>query len=105
MARRKITRRELLWGTLTAAAGQAGGMFAAALPAPAIAQGRSARTLVRIVSSQGNQAAVMQELMKAQGYLEELGIEPDILTVGDGTKLIGAVLGGGSDICIFSGFN
>lgn len=60
---------------------------------------------MRIVSSQGNQAAVMQELMKAQGYPEELGIEPEILTVGDGTKLIGALLGGGSDICIFSGFN
>jgi ABC-type nitrate/sulfonate/bicarbonate transport system substrate-binding protein len=105
MARSKITRRELLRGALTAAAGQAGGLFAAALPTPAIAQGRPARTLLRIVSSQGNQAAVMQELMKAQGYLEELGIEPEILTVGDGTKLIGAVLGGGSDICIFSGFN
>jgi ABC-type nitrate/sulfonate/bicarbonate transport system substrate-binding protein len=80
-------------------------VFAAELPTPAIAQGRTARALVRIVSSQGNQAAVMQEFMKAQSYLEELGIEPEILTVGDGTKLIGAVLGGGSDICFFSGFN
>lgn len=105
MTRHKITRREVLCGSLAAAASEAGCSSAAGLPTSAIAQSRIARAPVRIVSSQGNQATVMQELMKAQGYLEEFGIEPEILTVGDGTKLIGAVLGGGSDICIFSGFN
>src|SRR5882757_7185427 len=88
-----------------AAAGGAGGLLASAMSAPAIAQSRAAKALVHIVSSQGNQATVMQELMKSQGYLQELGIDPEILTVGDGAKLIGAMLGGGSDICIFSGFN
>jgi ABC-type nitrate/sulfonate/bicarbonate transport system substrate-binding protein len=77
------------------------GLFAA----PARAQGKPALRPVRIASAQGNQVVTMQELVKSQGYLEDLGVDPQILTVGDGTKLIAALLSGGSDICIFSGFN
>jgi ABC-type nitrate/sulfonate/bicarbonate transport system substrate-binding protein len=72
---------------------------------PAWAQAKTTLRPVKIASAQGNQVVTMQELVKAQGYLEELGIDPEILTVGDGTKLIGALMSGGSDVCIFAGFN
>ena len=80
------------------------GLFAA--PAWA-AETKAKPTLrpVRIVSAQGNQVVTMQELVRQQGYLEELGIDPEILTVGDGTKLIGALLSGSSDVCVFAGFS
>jgi NitT/TauT family transport system substrate-binding protein len=84
------------------------GLFAA----PAWAQATQAETKakptlrpVRIVSAQGNQVVTMQELVKQQGYPEELGIDPEILTVGDGTKLIAALLSGSSDVCVFAGFS
>ncbi len=73
--------------------------------APAWSQANTTLRPVRIASAQGNQVVTMQELVKSQGYLEELGIDPEILTVGDGTKLIGALLSGSSDICVFAGFN
>ena len=73
--------------------------------APAWAQAKKTLRPVRIASAQGNQVVTMQELVRAQGYLEEFGIDPEILTVGDGTKLIGALLSGSSDICVFAGFN
>ena len=73
--------------------------------APAWSQAEKALRPVRIASAQGNQVVTMQELVRSQGYLEELGIAPEVLTVGDGTKLIGALMSGNSDICIFAGFN
>src|SRR5258707_15687017 len=80
--------------------------FAHALfAAPAWAQAKKTLRPVRIASAHGNQVVTMQELVKSQGYLEEFGVDPEILTVGDGTKLIGALMSGGSDICIFAGFN
>ena len=72
---------------------------------PAWSQAEKALRPVRIASAQGNQVVTMQELVRSQGYLEEFGIEPEVLTVGDGTKLIGALMSGSSDICIFAGFN
>src|SRR5215471_11312342 len=86
----------------------AAGAFALAhglFSAPAWPQAKPTLRPVRIASAQGNQVVTMQELVKSQGYLEEFGIAPEILTVGDGTKLIAALLSGGSDICVFAGFN
>ena len=81
------------------------GLFSSPASSPARAQAKPALRPVKIASAQGNQVVTMQELVKAQGYLEELGVDPEILTVGDGTKLIGALMSGGSDICVFAGFN
>jgi ABC-type nitrate/sulfonate/bicarbonate transport system substrate-binding protein len=105
MPTRSIGRRTLLSGALSAVGGTAIAVLGQRLAAPAMAQSRQAKMPVRIVSSQGNQAAVMQQLMKDQGYLEEFGLAAEILTVADGTKLVGALLGGNSEICIFSGFS
>jgi ABC-type nitrate/sulfonate/bicarbonate transport system substrate-binding protein len=75
------------------------------LSVPAWSQAKPPLRPARIASAQGNQVVTMQELVQSQGYLEEFGIAPEILTVADGTKLIAALLSGGSDICIFAGFN
>ena len=81
----------------------------AALFAPVVfserAWAQTKLTKIRIVSSQGNQVAALQELTKQKRWLEEFGIDAEVLTVADGAKLIGALIGGDSDVCIFSGFN
>jgi ABC-type nitrate/sulfonate/bicarbonate transport system substrate-binding protein len=77
------------------------GLFAA----PALSQARKSLRPVRIASAQGNLIFTMQELVKAQGYLNEFGIDPEILTVSDGSKLIGALTSGSSDICVLAGFS
>ena len=48
---------------------------------------------------------VFQELLKQQGYFEEFGVAPTTLNVADGSKLMGALFSGSSDICILSGFS
>jgi ABC-type nitrate/sulfonate/bicarbonate transport system substrate-binding protein len=59
---------------------------------------------VTIVNTAGTFAATVQQLMKDKRYLEELGLKPNFLSVGDGSKIIGALLSGEADICIASGF-
>ncbi len=66
--------------------------------------GSTSRDPVTIVTTAGNFAATVQQLMKDKGYLEARGLQPNFLTVGDGSKVIGALLGGEADICPASGF-
>jgi ABC-type nitrate/sulfonate/bicarbonate transport system substrate-binding protein len=47
----------------------------------------------------------LQELLKQQGYFDEFGLAPTTLNVADGSKLMGALFSGSSDICILSGFS
>jgi len=69
-------------------------------------QGRAANPEpVTIVNTAGTFAATVQQLMKDKRYLEELGLRPTFLSVGDGSKIIGALLSGEADICIASGFS
>lgn len=60
--------------------------------------------VIKIVNTQGNATVTLQELMKRQGYLRELGVESQITYVSDGSKLMGSLLSGENDICMFSGF-
>jgi ABC-type nitrate/sulfonate/bicarbonate transport system substrate-binding protein len=59
---------------------------------------------VTIVNTAGTFAATVLQLMKDKRYLEEQGLRPTFLSVGDGSKIIGALLSGEADICIASGF-
>lgn len=59
---------------------------------------------VNIVNTASNNTFTLQELLKQQGYFEEFGLEPTTLNVADGSKLMGALLSGSSDICMLSGF-
>jgi ABC-type nitrate/sulfonate/bicarbonate transport system substrate-binding protein len=59
---------------------------------------------VSIVNTTGNFASTLQQLMRDKGYLEEMGLKPKFVSVGDGSKIIGALLSGEADICTASGF-
>ena len=61
------------------------------------------RQKVNIVNTRGMATITVQELMKRRRHLEELGIEPSILYVIDASRLMGSLLSGESDICMFSG--
>jgi ABC-type nitrate/sulfonate/bicarbonate transport system substrate-binding protein len=43
--------------------------------------------------------------MKEQGFYKKFGLEPNIVSVADGSKLMGAVIGGSGDIVVISGFS
>jgi ABC-type nitrate/sulfonate/bicarbonate transport system substrate-binding protein len=89
----EMNRRDVVRGV---ACGLLGAM------APALAQGP---LKIKIVNTQGNATVTIQELMRRQGYLQALGVEPQITYVSDGSKLMGSLLSGENDICMFSGFS
>lgn len=59
---------------------------------------------VNIVNTSPNSAFTIQELLKEKHWLEDFGLKPRTLNVADGSKLMGALLSGSSDICLLSGF-
>src|SRR6185437_6926319 len=59
---------------------------------------------VDIVNTSPNSAFTIQELIKEKHWLEDFDLRPATLNVGDGSKLMGALLSGSSDICLLSGF-
>jgi len=81
----------------------AGGMAALASRAPA--QTKGPKTRVPIVMTAGVSGLVLHEMALAQGYFDDFSIEPEVLTVSDGTKSTAALINGSSDICMWSGFN
>lgn len=60
---------------------------------------------VNIVNTASNSTMALQELLKQQGFFDEVGLAPTTLNVADGSKLMGALFSGSSDICILSGFS
>lgn len=88
-------RREVLRGMAT-------GLTAAALPlGGAMAQ---QKLPINIISTQGNATATIQELVKRRGLLDQMGLSANMVYVADGSKLMGALLSGESDVCMLSGF-
>jgi ABC-type nitrate/sulfonate/bicarbonate transport system substrate-binding protein len=47
---------------------------------------------------------VMAELMRQQRFLESFGLAPDVLSVSDGTKVLGGLVSGSVDASFMSGF-
>ncbi|HVB90391.1 MAG TPA: ABC transporter substrate-binding protein, partial [Beijerinckiaceae bacterium] len=69
------------------------------------ALGKTAAPLkVSIVNTSPNSAFTIQELIKQKGWFEHYGLEATTQNVADGSKLMGALLSGESDICLLSGF-
>jgi ABC-type nitrate/sulfonate/bicarbonate transport system substrate-binding protein len=60
---------------------------------------------VTILSSQGPQVLTIQQLITDKGYLKEVGLAPNMVPVASGTNIIGPLLTGNADICIFAGFS
>lgn len=67
--------------------------LAAAGPAP-----------IKIANAAGGPNLVMAELMRQQRFLESFGLAPDVLSVSDGTKVLGGVISGFVDASFMSGF-
>jgi ABC-type nitrate/sulfonate/bicarbonate transport system substrate-binding protein len=82
-----------------------GAVLAVAGAGAALAQAPRRKLAVNIVNTTGNAALTFQHLIRQQGYFEELGLDPTMLNVADGSKLMGAIISGGSDICAMSGFS
>ena len=90
-----MNRRAALTGALGT------GLMAAAGCAPKTLKGLP----VTVLSSQGNQVVTIQQLMAEKGWLKQYGMIPSTLTVSSGTNIIGPLLKGQADICIFAGFS
>lgn len=93
-AHRIIARRDLLAG---GAAGMGALLFAGRLQAQT--------PTVRIANASGNTNLAMQQLMKTQGYLQEMGLDPTVVNVADGSKIVGSLFGGDMDLSSMSGFS
>ena len=88
-----LSRRMLLGQAGAAVATAQAGRVLAASPIP-----------VHIANASGSTNLVMTALMRQQRFLESFGLDPDILNVGDGSKIVGGLLGGSLDASLMSGF-
>jgi ABC-type nitrate/sulfonate/bicarbonate transport system substrate-binding protein len=89
-----FARREVLLGA-------AGLGIAFGAPLPALAQSQT----VNLVGAAATAGAGLQEIMRSEGFFKKFGVEPNVLNVADGSKMMGAVLGGSSDLVVISGFS
>ncbi len=94
----EINRRAALGGL-------AGTGLMAALGPGCTSQTGGDGTPIRIVSSQGPQVVTINTLMDQKGYFKEFKLAPETLAVASGTNIIGPLLNGRADICIFAGFS
>lgn len=81
-----------------------GAAFVVGGPLLAHAQTKSGKIPVGVVNTTGNTVLAFQQLILQQKFFEEFDLEPTLLNVADGSKLMGALISGSSDICIMSGF-
>src|SRR4051812_24943257 len=93
-----VTRRTVL---------KIGGLAAAGIMAPAVLRQTYAQqdgTLsVTIANSAGNVSQTFQELIRSQGYFDQLKLKGTHVNVADGSKIIPSLLNGESDISIIGG--
>jgi len=87
---------------LVGGAGLLVGCHSSSTPAPAA--GGAPLQQVNIVNTASNNTYTLQELLNQLGYLHDSGLQANTLNVADGSKLIGALLSGSSDICMLAGF-
>jgi ABC-type nitrate/sulfonate/bicarbonate transport system substrate-binding protein len=92
---RVLSRRELLL--------KASGVAMAGLPftASALAAGP---VKIKIANAGGGLNMTMEELMRQQKFLESFGLEPEFITVADGTRILGGIVSGSVDVSMASGF-
>lgn len=83
----------------------AGAMGAAAMLTSRGAWAQSTSAKVKVVMTQGVSGLALHQLAKDQGFFEEFKVEPEVVLVSDGAKCVSALLGGASEICMWSGFN
>src|SRR5215468_4171799 len=90
----RLRRREVLSAGAAAA-------LSLLMPRPLMA---ADRVKINLVNTSGNTNLVLAALLKQEGIFEQLGLDTNILHVADGSKLIGSLLSGETDMCALSGF-
>ena len=90
-----MLRRELVLGSAAAGA-------ASALPGFASAQAL-ALAKVNIIMTNGTTNQVLSVLLDQLGYLQAYGIDPNFISVADGSKVVAALITGAADICPAAG--
>ncbi len=85
-----VSRRELLLGASGMVLSGAG---LAANPAR-----------IKVANAGGSLNLTMGELMRQQRFLESFDLDPEILTVADGTRILGGIVSGSVDVSTASGF-
>jgi ABC-type nitrate/sulfonate/bicarbonate transport system substrate-binding protein len=101
---REIDRRTALRGAARVGLLSAGGLglFGAACSPKKESAGLQT---VKVLSSQGTQVLTIQTLVTTMGYDKQFGLAPENVPVASGTNILGPLLTGGADICIFAGFS
>ena len=92
---RVLSRREVLRQASSAA------LMTVPLARPVRA---AARLDVKIANAAGALNLTMAELMRQQRFLESFDLAPEMMTVADGTKILGGVVSGSVDVSMASGF-
>lgn len=68
-------------------------------------RGRAATALpMTIANAAGTLELAMGALMRRQRFLESFGLDPEVMSVADGTRILGAIVGGSVDASMMSGF-
>ena len=62
------------------------------------------RDLVHIATAAGSFNTTMSAVLRQQGFLESFNLEPDLVAVADGAKIMAGVYSGSVDIAPLSGF-
>ena len=65
---------------------------------------RTAPTHISIANASGGLNLTMAALMRQQKLLESFGLDPEVIAVADGTRVLGGVVGGSVDATFMSGF-
>ena len=78
------------------------GASASLIMAPHVLQAQQ-KLKVNLVSTQGTAGLAIQEIAISQGFLADAGVEAEIITVSDASKVIASLLGNTSDLCLWSG--
>jgi ABC-type nitrate/sulfonate/bicarbonate transport system substrate-binding protein len=92
---RIFSRRALMLGASSAG-------LSVALDAWPAAPARPSR--IKIGNAGGSLTETLRELMRQQRFLESFGLEPEVLTVADGTRILGGLVSRSIDISTMSGF-
>jgi ABC-type nitrate/sulfonate/bicarbonate transport system substrate-binding protein len=59
---------------------------------------------VHIATASGGMNMTMSELLRQQKFLESFDLNPDVVPMADGSKIVGGVMGGSIDVSPMSGF-
>jgi ABC-type nitrate/sulfonate/bicarbonate transport system substrate-binding protein len=62
------------------------------------------KSLVRIATASGNLNTTMNALLRQQKFLEAFDLNPELIPIADGSKILGGIYGGSLDVAPFSGF-